>query len=54
MGIPELQQFKSYTKPLTENDVKRLTALLDSEFSDTLNYMMKNNCKLEQEALDMV
>lgn len=53
MGIPELQQFKSCTKPLTDNDVKRLTALTDSEFSDTVNYMLEHNCKLEQEALDM-
>lgn len=54
MGIPELQKFKAYTKPLTDNDKKRLAALNDSEFSETVNYMLENDCKLEQEALDMV
>ena len=54
MGISELQRFKSYTKPLTENDAKRLRALQNSEFSDTVNYMIENNCKLEQEAIDLI
>lgn len=54
MGIPELQQFKAYTKSLTDNDKKRLAALNGSEFSDTVNYMLEHNCKLEQEALDLI
>lgn len=54
MGIPELQHFKEYTKPLTDNDKKRLRALLDSEFADTVNYMIEHNCKLEQEAIDLI
>jgi len=53
MGIPELQKFRSYTKPLTDNDKKRLAALNGSEFSDTVNYMLEHDCKLEQEALDL-
>lgn len=52
MGIPELRQFKAYTKTLTDNDIKRLNALQESEFSDIVNYMLEHNCKLEQEALD--
>jgi hypothetical protein len=52
MGIKELQRFYEYTKPLTDNDTKRLNLLLDSEFADTVKYMMDNNCKLEQEAMD--
>lgn len=54
MGISELQRYKAYTKPLTDNDKKRLAALNGSEFSDTVNYMLEHDCKLEQEALDMV
>ena len=54
MGITELQHFKEYTKPLTDNDKKRLRALLDSEFADTVNYMIEHNCKLEQEAIDLI
>ncbi len=52
MGISELQQYADLTKPLTENDIKRLKNLLDSEFSDTVKFMLENNCKLEQEAMD--
>lgn len=53
MDIPTLQQYRDYTKPLTESDVKRLKKLADTEFSDTINYMLTNNCKLEQEAMDI-
>lgn len=53
MDIPTLQQYRNYTKPLTESDVKRLKKLADTEFSDTINYMLTNNCKLEQEAMDI-
>lgn len=53
MDIPTLQQYRDYTKPLTESDVKRLKKLADTEFSDTISYMLTNNCKLEQEAMDV-
>ena len=53
MDIATLQQYSDYTKQLTENDVKRLRNLAGSEFSDTINYMLTNNCKLEQEAMDI-
>lgn len=53
MGIPELKLFKAYTKVLSDNDIKRLNNLLNSEFYETANYMLDHNCKLEQEAIDM-
>ncbi len=53
MGIPELIRYNSYTKKLTENDVKRLKNLLNSEFAETVQYMLDHNCKLEQEAVDI-
>mgnify|MGYP004606090315 FL=1 len=53
MDIPTLQQYRDYTKPLTESDVKRLKKLADTEISDTISYMLTNNCKLEQEAMDV-
>ena len=53
MDISTLQQYCDYAKQLTENDVKRLKKLADTEFSDTINYMLTNNCKLEQEAMDI-
>ena len=52
MDTSTLELYKSYSRPLTENDRKRLTDLLDTEFRDTVQYMLDNNCKLEQEALD--
>lgn len=53
MDISTLQQYRDYTKPLTESDVRRLKKLADTEFSDTISYMLTNNCKLEQEAMDV-
>ena len=53
MDINTLQQYSQFTKPLTDNDRKRLQNLLDSEFSEIVQYMLENNCKLEQEALDL-
>lgn len=43
-----------YTKKLTENDKKRLAALANTEFGETVEFMLKNNCKLEQEAVDLM
>jgi len=53
MDTDTLRQYSAYTKPLTDNDRKRLKNLVNSEFSDTAAYMLENNCKLEQEALDI-
>lgn len=53
MDINTLKQNKEFTKKLTENDRKRLEKLLGSEFHDIAAYMLENNCKLEQEALDV-
>jgi hypothetical protein len=43
-----------YTKKLTENDKKRLSALAETEFLETVEFMLQNNCKLEQEAMDLM
>ena len=53
MGVPELIRYSSYTKKLTENDIKRLNNLLTGEFAETVQYMLEHNCKLEQEAVDI-
>lgn len=56
MGINELIKFKSSCKPLTKNDIKRLTKMSSlesfSEFANVIEYMLENNIKLEQEALE--
>ena len=55
MGIWELEHYKDYTKKLTENDKKRLQALMKKEWfgqkniAQVLEYMEENNRKLEQE-----
>ena len=54
MDIATLKANLKYTKPLTENDRKRLLALKDSESGETVSYMLENNCKLEQEATDLL
>ena len=41
-----------YWKKLTENDRKRLEKIKDVEFESLINYMLKNDCKLEQESMD--
>ncbi len=53
MDTDTLRHYSAYTKPLTDNDRKRLKNLVDSEFSNTVTYMLEQNCKLEQEALDI-
>ncbi|WP_019155467.1 Wadjet anti-phage system protein JetD domain-containing protein [Robertmurraya massiliosenegalensis] len=53
MDIETLEAHKKYTKRLTENDKKRLTKLVDSQYHKVINYMLENNCKLEQEAVNV-
>lgn len=52
MNIDILEKYSAYTKKLTDNDRKRLENLKNTEFSETINYMLENNCKLEQESMD--
>ena len=52
MDIKTLSANLEHTKKLTENDEKRLKNLLGTEFDEVIRYMLENNCKLEQEALD--
>lgn len=54
MGIEELIKYRNNCKKLTQNDRKRLIVMLDnpdfSDFKDTIQYMLNENVKLEQEA----
>ena len=54
MDLKTLKENLQYAKKLTENDKKRLAALTDTEFGETIEFMLKNNCKLEQEAMDLM
>lgn len=59
MNIETLENFKELAKPLSEIDKRNLTSLLEKEkvkenkeISGTVRYMLKNNLKLEQEAIN--
>ena len=53
MDAKTLKANIQYTKKLTENDKKRLAVLAETEFGETVEFMLENNCKLEQEAMDL-
>lgn len=51
MDIMTLERYKLFWMKLTQNDKKRLEKLNDGRFSQLVQFMVKNNCKLEQEAI---
>lgn len=56
MGIEELERYRRFTQPLTDNDRKRLELLLEKakkngEDTRVLQYMKETGRKLEQEAV---
>lgn len=52
MDVDTLVANKEHWKKLTDNDIKRLKKLDDEEFLGLINFMLSNNCKLEQEAIE--
>ena len=53
MNVQTLKENLQYTKRLTAGDKSRLRALVDTEFGETVQFMLENDCKLEQEAMDL-
>lgn len=53
MDKETLVKYKNFAKPLTSNDKKRLLKLKEQfvHYEDVVNYMIENNMKLEQEAI---
>lgn len=51
MDLDTLIKHNDYWRRLTENDRSRLKRLKGSEFDDLIDFMLENNCKLEQEAI---
>ncbi len=53
MDIDTIQRYQEKSKPLTENDRKRLIKLAETypEHQQIIHYMLQYNCKLEQEAV---
>lgn len=56
MNVEELVNHKDHLKKLTENDKNRLSKMINDNrfdvFKETIEYMLANNVKLEQEILD--
>ena len=64
MDTKTLQRYRGDTKPLTENDRKRLLQLQEEltdrmqheeteDYRGVISYMLGENCKLEQEAVHL-
>lgn len=53
MNIEILKSYSRYTKKLTESDRDRLLKLMDSQYGNVIKFMLENNCKLEQEAINI-
>ena len=51
MDVATLEEYKDYTRKLTENDKGRLKNLLGNGFDAVIHYMLEHDCKLEQEAI---
>lgn len=52
MGIEQLNRYSRYCKKLEENDVTKALSLEEHKFyGEVMQYMVKNNCKLEQEII---
>jgi hypothetical protein len=52
MDIDTLKSFSKYVKKLTENDRERLLKIKNEQLKEVICYMLENNCKLEQEAIN--
>lgn len=52
MDTSTLKNCMKKTKKLTDNDRTRLKNLLETEFQETVTFMLEHDCKLEQENLD--
>lgn len=54
MDIATLENHRDYWMKLTSNDKKRLERMIDGRFALLVKYMIENNCKLEQEAIQRI
>lgn len=54
MSVLELMKFAKYCKELTDKDrVKADNLIVKGKYVETLQYMLNNNCKLEQEIISI-
>lgn len=54
MGIDELDRFSKACRPLEKNDIVKAKNLIEAnKYAEVLQYMLENNCKLEQEIVSL-
>lgn len=52
MDVEQLINYRQYCKPLEKNDIVKANSLLKAHFYDeVMEFMLANNCKLEQEII---
>ena len=52
MDLEQLKNYRQYFKPLEKNDIVKAHSLLKVHFYDeVMEFMLANNCKLEQEII---
>lgn len=52
MSVKELQHYRKYSKPLEKNDIVKAESLIKLHFFDeVMDFLLENNCKLEQEII---
>ena len=52
MDIEQLQKYRKYWKPLEKNDTVKAKSLINAYFyPEIMEFMVENNCKLEQEII---
>lgn len=52
MSVKELKQYRKYCKPLEKNDIIKAKSLIKIQFfGEVMDFMLENNCKLEQEII---
>jgi len=51
MDVITLDKYKEFWIKLTQNDKKKLGKLINGRFAQLIDFMIINNCKLEQEAI---
>ncbi len=55
MSVKELQRYKKYCKQLEKNDIVKAESLIKMHFFDkVMDFMLENNCKLEQEIISWI
>lgn len=50
MGVDELEKYKKYGRPMKENDIRKAEIMVKKKmYVDEMNFMLEQNCKIEQE-----